>query len=117
MVAIFEHRKIETNDIGNKLKFPGKIDDILTNLSPDDRRNLSRGNSSKLDVKDDQGNTHELTVEKRNGYICFSTNDWNKFIKKKGIKKDDKISLYKEDDGNSGSGAQYSIKVEKAIYP
>ncbi|GLT43064.1 hypothetical protein SLA2020_170380 [Shorea laevis] len=117
MVAIFEHRNIEKNDLGGPLKFPGKIDDILTNLSPNDRRNLSTDNSSELPVKDDQGNTHKLTVEKKgNGYICF-TKGWKEFIKKKDITKDDKISLYKEDDDNPGSGAQYSIKVEKAIYP
>ncbi|GLT59640.1 hypothetical protein SLA2020_324480 [Shorea laevis] len=115
MVAIFEHRNIEKNDLRSQLKFPAKINDILTNLSPEDRRNLSSaGKSSTLDVKDDRGNIHELTVEKGNDGIYF-TDGWNEFKNGKGIEENDKISLFKEDNHfDCGDKCTYRIEVEKA---
>ncbi|GLT85846.1 hypothetical protein SLE2022_040210 [Rubroshorea leprosula] len=112
MAAIFEHRKIESNDLGNELKFP--VDAILTNLSPEDHSNLSSGKCPELVVKDDQGGTHWLTIKKQSGKICF-TNGWKKFINEKGIKKNDEISLYKEDNHfDPGAQCTYRIEVKKA---
>ncbi|GKV23720.1 hypothetical protein SLEP1_g33422 [Rubroshorea leprosula] len=100
MVAIFEHRNIEQNDLGTQLKFPG-------NANLPSCWNLSSGKSLNLDVKDDQKKIHKLTVQERNGYICFSGDGWKNFKTEKRIEKDDKISFY-------NSGVEYSIKVEKA---
>ncbi|GLT85849.1 hypothetical protein SLE2022_040230 [Rubroshorea leprosula] len=110
MVAIFEHRNIEKTDLERELKFP--FDAILTNLSPDHQSNLSSGKSPKLVVKDDQGGTHWLTVEKRPKGTYF-TNGWKDFRIAKRIEENDKISLYKEENHSSPGGqCTYRIEVE-----
>ncbi|GLT85844.1 hypothetical protein SLE2022_040190 [Rubroshorea leprosula] len=112
MAAIFEHRKIESNDLGNELKFP--VGAILTNLSPEDHSKLLSGKSAELVVKDDQGGTHTLAIKNKSDKIRF-TNGWKKFINKKGIEKNDEISLYKEDNYvNREAQCTYRIEVKKA---
>ncbi|GLT33448.1 hypothetical protein SLA2020_080410 [Shorea laevis] len=90
MAIIFENKSIEKNDTGNRMNFPR--DATLTNLSFDCN---APGRSRSVTVIDEDTEC-QLTIENKNGRVCF-TAGWNAFTVRKKITVRHKISLHKVD--------------------
>ncbi|GLT33447.1 hypothetical protein SLA2020_080400 [Shorea laevis] len=102
--TIFENKNVEETDLGNVMWFPG---DTETSYLPRDRcSNVGQD----LPVKDENGAQWTLRCIEANGRIRF-TRGWKEFRKGRRIKRNHKISLYKDDD--SGPEAQYKITVSE----
>ncbi|GLT43086.1 hypothetical protein SLA2020_170590 [Shorea laevis] len=92
MTPIFENKSINSTDTGGRMKFPG--DAKLTNLPF--ACNV-HGQRQSVTVIDEGGTRWPLTIENRNGQVCF-TDGWKALGK--GIQVGRKISLYRDDEAD-----------------
>ncbi|GKV32254.1 hypothetical protein SLEP1_g40871 [Rubroshorea leprosula] len=79
MATIFQNKRIERNDTGNRMRFPSEAN--LTNLPFSCN---SPGQFGSLTVTDEGGAQKMLTIENQRGQVCF-TRGWNAFREEKGI--------------------------------
>ncbi|GKV32251.1 hypothetical protein SLEP1_g40867 [Rubroshorea leprosula] len=92
MATIFENKRIESNDLASRMRFPHGAN--FANL-PFGCNNP--GQFGSLSVTDEGGTQWTLTIKNQNGQVYF-TDGWNAFRVGKGVTVGKKISLYKDED-------------------